>query len=352
MLSRRWLFSWALISIAVPPLGAQAVISARSGVIHFSDGSVFLDNQNLEHRFGKFEQMKEGSDLRTESGRAEVLLTPGVFLRVGENSAIRMISNRLADTRVEFLSGSIMLDSVTASESAPITILYGAYQTRIQKPGRYRFNSDPPELRVKIGEIEVFSASDSARVTGGYGVSLSGELVTRRFADDAADGLDSWNGTRNSSISENNLTAAGTSDLSTVVDGWQNDPDALLRALVMSTYAPPLSSRTPLSTYAPLSIYPPSSSIYSPLSTYSPLVGSPATGLLPFGIWGLGFGSPYGIYSPPLVRYVPYPAVGTTYRPLLTPGRPIIGVSPTYPTTPRPSFQPVAPIGGGRFGRR
>lgn len=352
MLSRRWVFSWALISIAALPLGAQAVISARSGVIHFSDGSVFVDNQNLEHRFGKFEQMKEGSDLRTESGRAEVLLTPSVFLRVGENSAIRMISNRLADTRVEFLSGSVMLDSVTASESAPITILYGAYQVHIQKHGRYRFNSDPPELRVKIGEIEVLSGSDSARVTGGYLVSFSGELVTRQFADETGDRLDSWNRTRNNSISENNLTAVGTADLSTVVDGWQNDPDALLRALVMSTYAPPLSTRTPLSTYAPLSIYPPSS-IYSPLSTYSPLVGSPATGIAPFGIWGLGFGSPYGIYSSPLVRYVPYPAVGiSTYRSPLTPVRPGIGVNPSFPTTPRPPFHPVAPIGGGRFGRR
>ena len=44
-------------------------------------------------------------ELRTEEGRAEVLLTPGVFLRLGENSSFRMITNRLIDTRLEFLSG-------------------------------------------------------------------------------------------------------------------------------------------------------------------------------------------------------------------------------------------------------
>src|SRR2546429_3861810 len=48
-----------------------------------------------------FPDVKENWQLRTEEGRAEVLLTPGVFLRVSENSAIRMIANRLIDTRVD-----------------------------------------------------------------------------------------------------------------------------------------------------------------------------------------------------------------------------------------------------------
>ncbi len=47
--------------------------------------------------------------LRTGQGRAEVLLTPGVFLRVGENSAIRMLDNRLLSTRVEIVSGNAIV---------------------------------------------------------------------------------------------------------------------------------------------------------------------------------------------------------------------------------------------------
>src|SRR5215472_3504504 len=85
---------------ALPVLG-QAVISTHSGVVYFFEGSVFVGDQRLEQKFGRFPEVGEGRELRTEHGRAEVLLTPGVFLRVGENSAIRMLSSKISDTRVE-----------------------------------------------------------------------------------------------------------------------------------------------------------------------------------------------------------------------------------------------------------
>src|SRR5579862_1047076 len=85
---------------------AQSVISAKSGLIHYAEGRVLLDGQPVEQHLGTFPDIKEKAELRTEEGRAEVLLTPGVVLRVGESSAIRMVTNRLIDTRVEFLSGS------------------------------------------------------------------------------------------------------------------------------------------------------------------------------------------------------------------------------------------------------
>jgi hypothetical protein len=355
MLSARRFFSWALLSSAVLPLGAQTVISARSGVIHFSDGTVWLDSRRVEPRAGRFEQINEGSELRTETGRAEVMLTPGVFLRVGENSAIRMISKRLADTQVEFLSGSVVLDSRAGAPTAPpITILYGSYQARVQKQGCYRFNSEPPELKVENGEIEVLRGNDSATIDAGHLVPFSGELVPRGLAGGTGDALDRWNSARNNSISENNLTATGGADLSTVMDGWQNDPDALIRALGISGYDPGLSGRTPLSTYAPRSIYSSSPPSYNSFSTYNPLLVSPGLGITPYGIWGLGFGNSFGIYSSPLVRYLPYPGVGiSTYRSPVTPVRQGIVGGPVY-STPRPPFRPVTPtpIGGGRIGHR
>ena len=348
MISHRWALSSVLLLTAVLPLGAQSVISARSGVIHFIEGSVLLDNQPLEHRFGRFEQMKDGSELKTQDGRAEVMLTPGVFLRVGQNSTIRMISCRLAETRVEFLSGSTVLDSMEATGKVPVTMLYGGYQVRAERQGRYRFNSEPPELMVENGEAEVLLGSDSERVNAGQLVPLGGQLVSRQFADNTADALDSWNKTRNNSISEDNVTSAGVADLSTVVDGWENDPQAILRQM-LSNYTPPLSPRQSVSGYGalPSSTYSPLSTS-SPLSTYSPWLGSPMPGVLPFGIWGLGF--PIGSsYASPYLRYNTYPVIGVpSYHPPLAPMRPGIGVSPVYqPRPPMPIH--TAP---GRIGHR
>src|SRR5258705_1387202 len=85
---------------------AQTVISAHSGLIHYAEGRVLLDGKPVEVKITNFPEVKENMELRTEDGRAEVLLNPGVFLRLAENSAVRMVANKLSDTKVEFLSGS------------------------------------------------------------------------------------------------------------------------------------------------------------------------------------------------------------------------------------------------------
>src|SRR5947207_15597892 len=85
---------------------SQQMISARAGMVHYVEGKVFAGSEQLDGKFGNFPQIKENQVLRTEEGRAEVLLTPRVFLRAGENTSFRMIPNRLIDTRLELLAGS------------------------------------------------------------------------------------------------------------------------------------------------------------------------------------------------------------------------------------------------------
>src|SRR5277367_3716741 len=87
---------------------AQQVISAHSGVIQLVEGKAYLNDKAIETKFGQFPEIKNGQEFRTELGRAEILLTPGVFLRMGENSSVKMVSNLLTDTRVELLKGSVI----------------------------------------------------------------------------------------------------------------------------------------------------------------------------------------------------------------------------------------------------
>src|SRR5579885_3579285 len=95
-----------LVALAGGNTFAQQAISARSGMVHYVEGKVFAGDQPVEGKFGNFPQVQEKQVLRTEEGRAEILLTPGVFARVGENSSFRMITNRLIDTRLELLKGT------------------------------------------------------------------------------------------------------------------------------------------------------------------------------------------------------------------------------------------------------
>src|SRR5579859_4765080 len=114
----------AVVTVLAFPADGQSVISARSGVVHFFEGAVYLGDQLLESQLGKFPCMAEGSELRTAQGRAEVLLTPGVFLRMGESTAIRLVANDLSDTRVELISGAAIVDSQEPGPGTSVTLFY------------------------------------------------------------------------------------------------------------------------------------------------------------------------------------------------------------------------------------
>lgn len=187
---------------------AQTVISAKSGLIHYAEGSVYLGDQQVENKFGSFPEVKENQQLRTEQGRAEVLLTPGVFLRLGESSAVRMITNRLIDTRVDFLSGSILVEAADMPKDNGVTIVYKDYAVRLEKKGLYRFDSEPAELRVYDGEASATLESKTEQVKEGHLLAFNGDLKLAKFNKDDTDALYRWSLHRSEYLAMANVSAA------------------------------------------------------------------------------------------------------------------------------------------------
>ena len=134
---------------------AQSVTSAHSGTLHYFEGDVSIDGtpRSVEGRQVLGNQGTGRAAHR--QGRAEVLLTPGVFLRVGENSAIKMLDNRLVSTRVEILSGNVIVESDDPQMSikdSPGSLLYKEYEIRMVKHGLVEISSDPAQMKVYKGE--------------------------------------------------------------------------------------------------------------------------------------------------------------------------------------------------------
>lgn len=206
-------------------LSAQAVISAHSGVVHFSEGSVFLDDQPLDHKVATFPSIKEGSTLRTEKGRAEILLTPGVVLRLDENSAIRMRSTALSDTRVEFLHGAAIVDSVDALGDNHVILFYKDTQVRFPKPGVYRLDYETGTLQAYSGEAEVKHEGKSSTIDDSHLFFFTLDLDTKKLGDGTDDEFYDWARDRSNAITaENQLTAQNSGD---VDDADSSDPNAL-----------------------------------------------------------------------------------------------------------------------------
>jgi len=228
--------SWLLVSFASVHLAAQAVVSTHSGTINYSEGAAFLDNSPVSQQVGTFSAIPEGSTLRTEKGRAEVLLTPGVFLRIDENSAIRILSNALTKTRVEFLQGAAILDSNDAPSDNPCVLVYKAYELRFARPGVYRLSSEPEVFQTYTGEAVIqapgappttIDESNQFFFTIGMAVKKNGDGMVEDFSE--------WARNRAETItSENRIASQSTADPAA---GDPNDSPFVL--------PPPSSSSTP-----------------------------------------------------------------------------------------------------------
>lgn len=198
----------ALAAIAATSVWGQSVISAHSGVVHLAEGQVTVDGKQIVQKFGEFGDVKTGQTLATEDGRAEVLLTPGVFLRVGENSSFKMVQNKLADTKIEAVSGTLMIQVSELLQDNAITLAFHDASIALQKKGLYRVDADHAQFRVYDGEAQVSALGKNVTAKKGHEVQLDQELVAKGFDAKDTDAFYRWNERRDEYISEANIYAA------------------------------------------------------------------------------------------------------------------------------------------------
>ncbi|HUP03397.1 MAG TPA: FecR domain-containing protein [Bryobacteraceae bacterium] len=319
-------------ALLAPSAHAQAVVSTRAGVVHFFEGAVSVAGQPIDYRLGVFHTIPEGAELSTGKGRAEILLTPGVFLRVDENTSVRLLSSALSDARVELLHGSAIVDSGDPAPDTAVTLIYKGWSVHQAQKGDYRVDSDPARVTVRDGEAQVTAAgADPVTVAQGLDVPLAAVLVPEPRAA-SSDGLDEWADGRSQSITADNEVAADIQDPADM-PGGDLSADAF---------------------------------------TYFPMVGLASYGYTPTLPYQAGiYGSQLGLYSmylptfisiPVFVRSMPifraqrglYPA-HTIYAPLTVPGT-RVGVTPTpithvgvpayHPPVARPAAPAPLPRGG------
>jgi hypothetical protein len=339
-----------LLGMQVSTYG-QSVVSTHSGVVYFFAGSVFIGGERLEQKFGRFPDIGEGAELRTEQGRAEVLLTPGVVIRVAENSAIRMISNKLSDTRVELLKGSTILESNDVRKDTSATLVYRKWEVRVPHDGVYRIDASPAQLKAYKGEVQVVADGSKSPVTVKEGdvLPLAEVLLTDRAIAAEGDSFKNWAMNRSEVIAADNATAAGIID-----DPSQFDTAGL--AAGGFTYFPPTGMSSALGVNNPYGVSFWSSyqsmlnSIYFPpyvSYSYWPVRGWPISNGSPVGT---GSGWTSGLHGGvrPIINPIHQPPV-VGWRPTGTvhPTAPTSGLGRTIPLpTPAHVATPVHPVGG------
>ena len=118
-------------------------------------------------------ELQTGQSLATQKGKAEILLTPGVFLRVGNNSSVRMISPSLTDTEVAVDKGHAMIEVAEIHPENNILISEDGTTAKLLKTGLYDFDLRRNQFRVFDGKASVERWRQGCRSEGWTGVGLA-----------------------------------------------------------------------------------------------------------------------------------------------------------------------------------
>jgi hypothetical protein len=205
-----WIFALAtVLALMAVPLSAQPVVSAKSGTISWVQGKVFLGDDPVEQSLTRFPDIKENVVLRTELGRAEILLTPGVVMHVGENSSLRMITKRLIDTRLEMLTGSAVVSAVEIAKDTNLTMVCKGGTIGLPKAGHYRIDADAGVVRVFSGTANVEANGQRVEVGSGKMLTLgSATAAVEKFDKEDTDSLENWARQRDQLMAMANVSTA------------------------------------------------------------------------------------------------------------------------------------------------
>jgi len=232
---RNLLNAVALLSLAVAAVPGFSADQAHPGTVNYVEGTTLLDGTPLNfHDVGSIEA-GAGQVLSTTLGKAEMLLTPGIFLRLDENSAVKMISPDLTLTQVEIERGKAGVEVDEIYPQNNIQVVEGGVVTRLLKPGYYEFDSSKGTAMVFKGEAAVEVGNGAYKNVKEHheftvselsaGKSLDREKPVDFDANSGQDDLYNWSNLRSNYLAQaNNQLASEYAGGSGFYPGWYWDP--------------------------------------------------------------------------------------------------------------------------------
>jgi hypothetical protein len=226
----------AALALALPmSLSAQNrekfIISARAGGVNAVTGKTSMrPHGNTDwHLLTIKEDLETGDFVKTEGdGRVELLLNPGSYLRVGENSEFQLVDSSLENLEVRLLRGTAIVE-VTGADDESLYIGITTPHTRMSiiRRGLYRVNvapEDNTELIVRKGRVIL--EDSHTKVKGGDKVVFSGGSFSVAKAQNIdkknADSLEVWSKERAHTLAEANRNISRQT-LAAFASSFRND---------------------------------------------------------------------------------------------------------------------------------
>ncbi len=190
------------------------IISAKAGKINALSGKATVQHMGTSawQALSSKDDLDSGDALRTEAnGRVELLLNPGSYLRLAENSELELTDTSLDNLRFNLRRGSAIVEA-TGTDGTRLLAQINTPQTKIliDRNGLYRFNVSPgatTEVLVYKGKALVGSKTLAA-IKGGSKISIdgsaSGDASIAKLDKRNMDEFDFWSRHRASALAQAN----------------------------------------------------------------------------------------------------------------------------------------------------
>lgn len=216
------IFCAASGSFAQYDVADKYLISAKAGGVNYVEGAVSIMRANgksglllKKDRVDVGDRVSSGSD-----GRAEVLLNPGSYIRLGANSSFEFGTTDLEDLKLRLDSGSAIFE-VFADDEFRVSITTPKGKIALVETGVYRvdvYSDGNAVVAVTKGKAEVGESSAVATATvvkeGRTGTVGAGAVAVAKFDKGKRDNFAQWSKDRSkelakvsSSINDRNLNA-------------------------------------------------------------------------------------------------------------------------------------------------
>jgi hypothetical protein len=327
-----------VVSLSLTAAGQNSrnkfVISAKAGGVNAVTGRATMraHGESEWQQLTIKEDLEAGDIVRTANdGRVEMLLNPGSYLRIGENSEVELSDNSLQNLEVRLIRGIAIVEA-TGFDGAELLINITTPHTRmaIVRKGLYRVSvvpGDATELIVRKGRVML--GGSHTKVDGGNKVVFSNSsfsVAKLRDADKNSE-LEAWSKDRSKTVAQANR-GFNRRDMSMAMLGYNSGWDRMsssLSGIWMYSAA-----------YGCYTFFPFQAGWGSPYggSYYNSMYGNYCCGS-PYG---------YGFYRNTGNRSY-NPSAGGTYTP------PSASSNPNQPPTPPSSPEPRFPSESGRPSR-
>ncbi len=194
------------------PVQQQSERMPPPGALNYVEGQVSLEGEQLTPQSVKSTVIQPGQAIDTQQGYAEILLSPGAFLRVGTNSEVRLVSAGLADTKLDVVRGSAMIEAAQLVKGTSLQISINGVTAAVQKNGLYDFNTQAQTIRVLDGKLKVIGTSGESTLSKGDQILLASETPLKKRDFDKkraeADPLYVWSKVRSDNEAQANVNIA------------------------------------------------------------------------------------------------------------------------------------------------